>query len=238
MFDIHCHILPGVDDGARNIVETKKMLEMAWQEGIERIIATPHFNADMRADVFAEWNKAYKATCKIARRIDHKFKIHTGAEIYYDSRIPKLLEKRYPITLNKTKYILLEFSFDINMTFLLDALFELQILGYLPIMAHIERYQILHDESNVKNLTNRGIHLQVNASTLLGKSGTKVKNLMLNWIQKGYIDFIATDAHGIEVRRPQVRQAIELLDKKVGSHRRELLCRGHFNKMIIGENLI
>jgi protein-tyrosine phosphatase len=227
--------LPGVDDGARNKAETRRMLELAYDEGITRIMATPHFDGDMGRDVFNQWNEAYKVTCRIARKIDPKFKIYSGAEIYYDSRIPELLKKGYPITLNKTRYVLVEFPIDTDMTYLSDALFNLQVAGYYPIVAHIERYQALQNEKNVKELVNRGLRLQVNTSTIVGKSGTKLKNYTLNLIQKGYIDIIGTDAHGAKFRRPQAIEAIEIIDKKVGQKRRELLCRRHFHEIVRGE---
>ena len=235
MFDIHCHILPGVDDGARNKAETRKMLEMAYQEGITRIMATPHFDADMPKDTFNRWNEAYKQTCRIARRIDPKFKIYPGAEIYYDSRIPDLLKKGYPITLNKTLYVLVEFPIDTDMTYLSDAAFNLQMAGYYPIVAHIERYQVLQSEKNVKKLVSRGVRLQVNTSTIIGKSGSKLKASMLDLIQKGYIDLIGTDAHGAKVRRPKAEQAIDILKKRIGSRELELLCRRHFYEIVRGE---
>ena len=236
MFDIHCHILPGVDDGARNKAETRDMLEMAYQEGITRIMATPHFDADMPKDIFNRWNEAYKLTCRIARRIDPKLKIYPGAEIYYDSRIPDLLKKGYPITLNKTRYVLVEFPINIDMTYLSDATFNLQMAGYYPIVAHIERYQVLQNEKNVKKLVNRGVRLQVNTSTILGKSGSKLRASVLNLIQKGYIDIIGTDAHGAKVRRPQAEQAIETLKKRIGPRELELLCRRHFYEIVRGEH--
>ena len=235
MFDIHCHILPGVDDGARNKAETRRMLEMAYKEGITRIMATPHFDADMPKDIFTRWNEAYKQTCRIARRIDPKLKVYPGAEIYYDSRIPDLLKKGYPITLNKTLYVLVEFPIDIDMTYMVDATFNLQMAGYYPIVAHIERYQVLQNEKNVKTLVNRGVRLQVNTSTILGKSGSKLKASMLDLIEKGYIDLMGTDAHGAKVRRPRAKQAIDTLKKKIGPKKIELLCRGHFHEIVRGE---
>ena len=235
MFDIHCHILPGVDDGAENKAETVKMLELAYSEGITRIMATPHFDADMPKDVFAKWKQRYRWRCKVARDIDSDFKIYPGAEIFYDSRISRLLERGYPLTLNKTRYVLVEFPIDIDMTYLSDALFNLQVAGYYPIVAHVERYQALQNESNVKDLVGRGIRLQVNTSTIIGKSGKTLKKHVLHLIEKGYIHLLGTDAHGALSRRPQAKEAIEILDKKIGPKRRELLCRRHFFEIVRGE---
>jgi protein-tyrosine phosphatase len=198
-------------------------------------MATPHFTADMDKDIFAKWNEAYRATRRIARRIDPKFRVYPGAEIYYDSRIPQLLKRGYPITLNKTNYVLVEFPIDIDMTYLADALFNLQVAGYHPIVAHIERYQVLQNIRNIKKLVNRGIRLQVNASTILGKSGNKLKKHVLSLAKEGYIDLVGTDAHGTKVRRPQIKEAIDILDQRIGPSNRELLCRRHFYEIARGE---
>jgi len=235
LFDIHCHILPGVDDGARNQLEARRMLELAYEEGITRIMATPHFDADMTREVFVKWKQRYRWLCKAAKEIDPKFKIYLGAEIFYDSRVLRMLKKGYPLTLNKTRYILVEFPIDIDMTYLSDALFNLQVAGYHPIVAHMERYQALQKESNVKKLAQRGIRLQVNTSTITGKSGKTLKKYVLHLIKKGYIDLVGTDAHGAKSRRPQGAEAIEILDKMIGRDRRELLCRRHFFKIVRGE---
>ena len=235
MFDIHCHILPGVDDGARNRWEARRMLELAYDEGITRIMATPHFGADMTKEVFARWEQRYEWLCKVAKEIDPKFKIYLGAEIYYDSRVPKLLKRGYPLTLNRTRYILVEFPIDMDMTYLSDALFNLQLAGYHPIVAHMERYQALQKESNVKALAQRGIRLQINTSTITGKSGKTLKKYALRLIKKGYIDLLGTDAHGAKSRRPQAQEAIQILDKKIGREKRELLCRRHFFQIVRGE---
>jgi protein-tyrosine phosphatase len=211
------------------------MLEIAYDEGITRIMATPHFDADMPKEVFAKWKQRYRWTCKVAKEIDPKFKIYPGAEIFYDSRIPRLLKRGYPLTLNKTQYVLVEFPIDIDMTYMSDALFTLRTAGYHPIVAHIERYQALQKEHNVKELVRLGTRLQVNTSTITGKSGNTLKKYALRLIKKGYIDILGTDAHGAKNRRPQAEDAIKILDKKIGRDKRELLCRRHFFEIVRGE---
>jgi protein-tyrosine phosphatase len=128
-----------------------------------------------------------------------------------------------------------EFPIDIDMTYLSDALFNLQAQGYYPIVAHIERYQVLHSEQNIRKLAERGIRLQVNTSTITGKSGQTLKKYVLRLIQKGYIDLVGTDAHGARKRKPQAEAAMEILDKKVGRKKKELLCRRHFFEIVRGE---
>ena len=238
MFDPHSHILPGVDDGATTPEATRQMLRMAHREGIRGMMATPHFHADMDSKVFRAWKKAHQLTRTIARDISPSFKVYLGAEVFYDSRVIDLLKKGAPLTLAGTRYVLIEFPENIDLTYLLYAVRELLFAGYRPILAHIERYPVLRKEGNVAKLREAGAHMQVNASTLAGKHGLWLRNYMIKLIKKDYIFIVGTDAHGFERRRPSLLQCTGILDKKVGKDMREKLCIEHFLHMIKGEHRI
>ena len=237
-FDIHSHILPDVDDGAQSIDTTRRMLEFAYQQGIRRMMATPHFYADMDAQIFPKWKQAYNTTSSLAREIDLNFTIHRGAEVYYDSRIIPLLKQGAPLSLHGSRFILVEFPGAVDFTYLTYAVRELQYAGYRPVLAHIERYRVLQNERNVAGLCEMGVWMQVNAGTVAGKSGLGVRRYILRLIRKGYIHIIGTDAHGVEVRQPLMIKCAAILDKKVGSEIRDSLCRRNFMEILKGEEHI
>ena len=235
MFDIHSHILPGVDDGASNEEETYELLKMSYAEGIRRIMTTPHFNVDLRKEIFRDWDRAFRVTERLAKEIAPDFRIYRGAEVFFHSKVIQMLEDGYPITLNNTYYILVEFPENVEFTYLVASLLQLQHAGYYPILAHVERYEALLREERIHELCEHGVYLQVNSSAITGKDGPRIKRHVLKLIQKDYIHIVGTDTHGVTFRPPMMSECVELLDKKVGEERRELLCRKHFFKIIKGE---
>ena len=108
--DMHCHILPHVDDGAVDIEETKKMLEIAYKDGIRYIIATPHFHPKRGSASWEEIKAQLKLVREEAKKIDEKFRIFIGNEIYFGQDVPELLSEKKVLTMNGRDYILVEFS--------------------------------------------------------------------------------------------------------------------------------
>lgn len=128
IIDTHCHILPGVDDGAKNADETRKMLRMAFKDGIDEIIATPHFNCDMDASVLEKRMGAYLRTCKYAREMNPKSRIYLGNELFYSEDVVDALDRGDALTLNETKYILVEFPVYAEFRYIRHAVQHLQYL--------------------------------------------------------------------------------------------------------------
>jgi len=219
LYDIHSHILPEVDDGARSLKETKAMLEMAYQQGIRGIIATPHYHGRLDPSIFELWRRAYRRTEKAARAIADDLMIYQGAEIYYDAAILSVLKQGAPITLANSSYVLLEFPYEIDFTYLSFAVNELRYQGYYPILAHIERYQVLRNSDNVVKLREYGAHMQINAAALIS-GGFVLRGYLLKLIKKGLIDVIGTDMHNTTTRPAFVSKCANILDKKVGKEER------------------
>ena len=211
--DIHMHIIPGVDDGANDMEEALSMLEKASSEGIKTIIATPHSGAFDRR--FNPVVKRYEALKEKARDEGITIDIRLGAEICVGPNdinkvVRNLKKKKYP-TMNGTEYILIEFDFssdDFGDAVLCVS--ELTSKGYTPIIAHAERYSYTVDQ--IYELAEIGCLIQVNYSDVLPglfKSDDCVKaNTML---KDKRVDFVSTDAHGIERRKPEIQQAIAYL---------------------------
>ena len=235
MFDIHSHILPGVDDGASNEEETYEMLKMSYDEGIRRIMTTPHFHVELRKEIFRDWDRAFRVTERLAKEIAPDFRIYRGAEVFFHSKVIQMLEDGYPITLNNTYYVLVEFPENVEFNYLVASLLQIQYAGYYPILAHVERYEALLKEERINELCEHGVYLQANSSAITGKDGPRLKRHILKLIQKDYIHIIGTDTHGMNFRPPMMSECMEVLDKKVGEEQRELLCRKHFFNIIKGE---
>lgn len=197
MKDIHCHLLPGIDDGSKNFDESIKTIRRAQKEGITDIIITPHYIEDSKYNTN---NKQKKILFSQLKRYIRSNKIdvnlYLGNEVYLTENILKLLEKEEILTLAGTRYILIEFpllNYRIDTYKILGELLE---KGYIPVIAHPERYKIYkEDPVKVVEILEMGALLQGNYESLLGKYGKEAKKTLLFFLKKGWITFLASDRH-------------------------------------------
>lgn len=215
--DMHCHILPGVDDGAKDVEEMKKMLKIAYKEGIRCIIATPHHHPRRGKESPEVLRKKAVILREAAHEIDAHFRIYLGTEIYFGQDIPDKLQKKEVLTMNRRKFILVEFSPADRFDYIRQSLQQLQMKGYEVILAHVERYQCLTDDLElVEQLQDMGIFLQVNAGSICGDNGRKLKKTVKTLMDHDMIFCVGTDAHSSGSRAPHMKKAAEYVQKKYG----------------------
>ncbi len=215
--DMHCHCLPGIDDGAKNKEESLEMLKQAYADGIRGIIATPHYhyrrgNASKEVVLakVAEMQEAVKESCP-------ELQIYPGNELGYNSHLVEKMEEESVCTMAGSRYVLIEFSPETEYAEIRNALLEIQTLGVWPILAHIERYFCLVSKPVLAlELADMGVYLQVNADGVLGKYGRKEKGLIKKMFKAGRISFVATDAHDTELRKQKLSECAEYVKKKYG----------------------
>jgi protein-tyrosine phosphatase len=191
MIDIHCHILPNVDDGAKNIENSKVLLKEEIENNNEYVILTPHQNKDnlnkeMLENQFEEFSK----------NIDLNVKLMLGCELYYYEGMEKDLKDGKILTLNNSKYVLIEFSTR-SETKVSDVVYEISSNGFVPIVAHVERYPYLKNDDYLDIVKNGGL-IQVNSRCFTTKEHKKKLKFLL---KNKLVSFIASDCHD-EVRRP------------------------------------
>lgn len=215
VIDIHCHILPGVDDGSDSWETSMEMLRIAADEGITDMIATPHFKAGRHN---APPSKVRELSARLQEKLDNegiKINIHTGNEIMYFSGAIDRLERGEILTMCDSDYVLVEFLPGDDYRHILGALDEFRYMGYLPILAHVERYEcMLRDMNYVKELSRRGVKIQINAASYSGALGHKVKKIVSRMLDEGYVDYIGTDAHDTAKRAPRMIKCLKQLDKR------------------------
>lgn len=214
--DIHCHVIPGADDGAKSYEQAFRMLDIAYKQGIRDIIATPHYMPD---GANASPDAIYAGVDKLQEYADdmlYQMNIYTGNEIYFHGEAASMLEKGEICTLAATKCVLVEFSPMDDARYIRNSLVELQNMGYKPIIAHVERYVSIAQEpfDKVEELKNMGILMQVNAGSITGFYGKERKTAAEKLLKKELVDFIATDAHSDGNRAPQILECAEILEKK------------------------
>lgn len=237
VIDIHSHILPGIDDGSKNMEETKKMLVIAAREGIRGIVATPHYEAGLDEEWLAKYREAYLQVLTLIQQKKLPIQLYPGNEIYYSDSMIEALGNGSIHTMNGTKYVLVEFPTYADYGYIERALRSLQNAGYWPIIAHVERYRALRDVKRVEALVDMGVYIQVNTSSVMGKTGWSIKMFCLKLMKKGLVHVIGTDAHGWEHRRPRVKLCFDYLDKKVGKSYRRLISEKNPEKIIKGERI-
>lgn len=215
--DMHCHILPGVDDGAKDVEEMKAMLEIAYSEGIRCIIATPHHHPKRGKESPKKLREMVKIVREAAHEIDEKFRIYLGTEIYFGQDIIEKIKAGDVLTMNKRDYVLVEFSPSDTFDYIRQSLQQIQFGGYQVILAHVERYDcIAEDIELAEQLCDMGIRLQINAGTIVGDSGRTRKKFVRKLMDEDLVFCVGTDAHNTGRRAPRMRKAAAYVSKKYG----------------------
>lgn len=232
--DMHCHILPGVDDGCRTMSETMKVLKEAEKQHISSIIVTPHYHPG-RFEVSPA--QIYEALEKIRRYCEDK-KIHItfypGHECYYYSELVSKLDSGEALTLAGSRYVLVEFEPDCLFNVLLTGLQDLKENGYIPVLAHFERYSCLHRDDKWMELKERGYLLQMNFDMLCQRDGLFFKNRWRTLMQAEVVDFLGSDCHGTKFRPLRVEEASAWMIKKLPKEYRKQVLYDNIQKIIKG----
>lgn len=212
MLDFHTHILPGVDDGSRSVDESLQMLERMQKQGIETVVATPHFYAnDESVDEFLARREA--ALQSLAGRNEESPDILLGAEVrYYEgiSRMPDLKKLR----IEGSRLLLLEMPFRPWTEYAVKEVIDIACQGrIIPVIAHVERYLFLQKKGVATRLLESGVLFQANSSFLMG---WRQRRRAMGMIQKGQIHFIGSDCHNLTDRPPNAAEAFSLIEKRLG----------------------
>ena len=236
--DIHCHILPGVDDGSQTPEETKAMLQKAWDEGIQIMVATPHYHKQRGKNDIELIKKQLLLTRKLAKEVHPKMQICLGMEIYYGEDVPELLKEGRVVSIRKSRYIKVEFSPGDEFQYILNAVIKLQMSGHTVIIAHIERYNCLRkDISNVEYLREMGAYLQVNTGSITGSYGRSVKKFLREVLKAHLVQLVGTDAHGSERRTPKMQEAYKEVVKRCGEEYADQIFGQNAKKVLRNEEI-
>ena len=174
MTDMHCHILPCVDDGASSVEEACSMAWKAWENGTERIIATPHFCLAGPKDAgcpFRSFAHCVYLLQKGLQELGRGLELRSGMEVFATAELPKLMEERKLLTLADSRYLLVEFYFDEHETYICDTPRMVAERGFVPVIAHPERYHAVRTPALAREWFSRGYIMQLNKGTIFGPHG-------------------------------------------------------------------
>ena len=202
MIDMHNHILFGVDDGPETIEESIKLIKEASNKGVTHIVFTPHFNKRNYSLNHDKVSINFQILKRAIKEENIIIEVYLGNEVYLDSvGYTSIVENGFN-TLADSKYILVEFNEILPPSNIPEICYELTINRYIPIIAHAERYEILHNNRKLlKEILDEGAHLQINASSILNKEN-KERNKFAHFLLKNEIvSFVASDVHNSTSRR-------------------------------------
>ena len=192
--DLHSHLLPGIDDGVRTLEESVKIIKKFKDMGYTRLITTPHIISDSYPNTKEIIQEKLLEVQEALKNEHIDIEIEAGAEHYIDIDFLKLIEKDELVPFYKN-YVLFETSYMSKPIIMEEAIFNMQAKGYIPVLAHPERYRYMHNDMNqYMKLKELGVLFQVNTKSLTSDSGSVCK-MALKLIDLGLADFMGSDVH-------------------------------------------
>lgn len=215
MLDMHCHLLPGIDDGSDSVETTIKMLQMLRDQGVTQVAATPHFYAgDCRPEDFLQRREQ---SLSALAGLEGLPEILPGAEVaYFDSMGQCTVLQE--LAIGRTGLVLVEMPFADWSARMISELERLKFRqGLQPVLAHVERYRGKTQLAKfLPQLEEIGVAMQCNAEAFLDRASCRWATAM---VKKGYVQFLGTDAHNLTGRAPRYGQAVAVLQKKLPAER-------------------
>lgn len=196
--DVHSHLLPGIDDGSKNMDETIAMLAKFESLGFKKVITTPHIMSDYYKNTPEIILEKLNEVKSVAKQLNLTIEIEAAAEYYNDEYFIQLIKEKNLLTFGDN-YVLVEFAFMSEPTNIQSMFFELLSSGYNPVLAHFERYAYWWGSTQIaEELRAKGVKIQMNLNSLSGHYGPEVKKQAKTLIDKGLVDFVGTDCHRMD----------------------------------------
>lgn len=236
MIDIHCHLIPGVDDGASNMEMAMEMLRLSAEQGITGVFATPHSSAFDLLD--NEAGERFRRLKTQARQFFPDMALYSGCEIYCEAQrmdaVTAALETGKYSSMNGTKYILMEFSPWVKPEEAKSCAQALLDNGWRPIVAHMERYKYLQE---LPELTARfrkmGCFIQINAYSVVEETNPAIRQWTRKLLEQRLVDFLCTDAHRTDHRPPSAKTGLCWLYENCEKAYADAITRGNAERLLM-----
>ena len=215
--DIHSHLIPGIDDGAKDMGRSIELILELKEMGYKKLITTPHVS-DMFPNSTKTILNGYQALTSELKKKEIDIKLEVAAEYYADENFEKLLQKKDILTFGGDKrYLLFELSYFTRPQELESLIHDIKLAGYTPVLAHPERYTYFHhDIEEYKELkTSTNVLFQINLNSINGYYSDDVANVVKKLITKGLVDFIGSDTHHKRHTKYFKKSLSHLLYKKI-----------------------
>lgn len=221
MVDVHCHILPGLDDGAEDMQESLAMAQSAIEEGVTHIVGTPH-----SSNQFAfNYARVRELREQLQRLLGDRLALASGCDFHLSLENLEALRADAPrFCINQRNYLLVEFSeFSIAPT-MNHTLHDMQLMGLRPVITHPERNAILQAQpGRLAAWVQIGCFAQVTAGALTGSFGPRSRDDAMRWIGEGLVHFVASDAHNMRWRPLHLKPAYDVVRERFGEEKAQAL---------------
>lgn len=236
MIDIHHHCLPGVDDGPRDWQESVDLCRMAAAEGIEVIVATPHVLRGLWNPTSIDTLSGLVATLR--EKIGERPALMLGAECFFNHDIAGALRDGTAIPLAGSRFVLIEFAANAIPPLVERALYQIQLDGWTPVIAHPERNAVFQSRPELlASLIRLGAKAQVTATSFTGEFGGKAEKAARGWLRQELIHFVATDAHNVKRRPPSLQACVRVITEIAGENVMKWLTVENPRAMLDGKPL-
>ena len=238
MIDLHIHIIPGVDDGSRDMDLSLRMAAIAVENGVRAVCATPHYGfeeSSSKAQILA----AYQAFEEELRIEQIPLRLTRGMEIFATRKTPELLQKGEYWTLNHSRYYLIEFDFLASASFIQHTLKKCEGSGLIPIIAHPARYACVREDPEIAfEWICRGYGVQLNLESILGYYGGDEEETARALLRHRCVTIVATDAHGVNYRPPRAAELTHYLHLAYGDEYTDLLTEENPGRILRNQPLV
>lgn len=225
MVDLHCHILPGLDDGSRDLEESLQMAEAAIADGITHVVGTPHASSSHEFD----FRRVRACRDELQSHLGDRLILATGCDFHMSPENIEALRADAPqFCINQKTFLLVEFNEFSIPPAMDDRLHEIQLAGLQPVITHPERNAILRSRpERLRRWVQRGSYVQVTAGSLTGSFGPGPQEDSWRWIAEGLVHFAASDAHNTRSRPLRLRLAYDAVEEKFDKETAEALFVGN-----------
>ena len=240
MIDLHSHILPGIDDGAKSTEESLEMARMAERDGIEKMVATPHlFRGDFIYEDSGIIEKKREELSQALKENNIQVQIFTGAEVHISHNlIDEIRKNRENLVLNNSSYMFVEFPSDHVFSGVKALFFELMSEEITPIISHPERNSVFrYSPSLLYELIQMGGLAQVNSGSFSGLYGRRSEEAVLHFLELNLIHFIASDCHNTRSIVPRLSEAVREAEMILGKEKAHALVKDNPQAVLDDEEI-
>lgn len=233
-YDMHCHLVPDVDDGSDSVEESIGILHREYADGVRTVIITPHY----RRGMFETSRRRVREQFALLREAAdgdaglRGLRLFLGCEFHYNSDAVRMLRAEPAYVMPDGWHVLLEFSSMHSAREIRDGTYDLLAGGFKPVIAHVERYPAVADPAKIDELRKMGAEIQVNADAVLGIDGFGTKRFCAKLIADGLVDYIGSDAHNMRDRAPHLGKCAARVEKKFGADVRKRLMEEDPSRLI------
>ncbi len=235
MIDIHSHILPGLDDGARTLAESLQMLELAARSGTTDIVATPHANAEFPYDGI----RIQTCFAQLSEAAQGMIRLHLGCDFHLSyENVQDALRHPDRYTVNNFSYLMVELADLVVTESAGNVLMRLREAGMIPVITHPERNVVIQRKlDTLREWVQQGCLVQITGQSLVGRFGPEAERSAHELVRSGLAHFVASDGHDCRDRPPRLDEAHRNIAQRYGAKVADRLCRENPAAVVAGEEL-